>query len=228
MESISAIIEFPSEAGNTPGYLARPADNDSHPGLVVIQEWWGLVPHIKDVTERFAREGFIALAPDLYHGQAADEPDEARKLAMELDRERAVSEIVAAMRYLQDLEMVKPKQIGVVGFCMGGMLTIATAAASQQVGAAVAFYGAPRDLSLIPKIRAPLLGLYAEHDHGISPEMLRTFDEQLNANGVRHEIHVYPGAEHAFFNDARPHIYNPGAAQDAWKRTLEWFRNYLT
>lgn len=108
----------------TPGYLAMPAQAGRFPGIVVIQEWWGLVPHIKDVTERFARGGFVALAPDLYHGQAADEPDEARKLAMALDRERAVQEILAASRFLRSLDEVTPKKIGVVGWCMGGGLAL--------------------------------------------------------------------------------------------------------
>src|SRR5512136_3023370 len=109
------MIEFPINAHSAPGYLAQPDDTQTHPGIVVIQEWWGLVPHITDVAERFAREGFVALAPDLYHGQAASEPDEARKRAMALDRNRAVAEILAAAQYLETLKEVEPKKIGVVG-----------------------------------------------------------------------------------------------------------------
>lgn len=228
IEIYSKMIEFSSNKHTTPGYLAMPAGADRFPGLVVIQEWWGLVPHIRDVAERFAIEGFAALAPDLYHGQATSEPDEARKLAMELDREQAVAEIAAAMSYLQGMEQVHPKAIGVVGFCMGGSLTMATAAASQQVGAAVVFYGMPRELEIVSAIKAPLLGLYGEEDHGIPVDMVRSMEQKLQEHAVMHEVHIYPGAGHAFFNDSRPHIYQPDAAQDAWERTLGWFRKYLS
>jgi carboxymethylenebutenolidase len=227
MQIVTQMIEYASDAGVTPGYLAQPEREGQYPGLIAIQEWWGLVPHIKDVAERFAKQGFIALAPDLYHGQSAAEPDEARKLAMELDRQRAVKEIVAAISYLQGLPQVSPKKIGVVGWCMGGSLTIATAAASPQVGAAVAFYGMPADLNIVADIRGPLLGLYGEHDHSIPPERVHQFQAALEKADVVHEVHIYPGAEHAFFNDTRPQIYNPDAAQDAWERTLDWLRRYL-
>jgi carboxymethylenebutenolidase len=226
-DTTNKMINFQSNDHTTPGYLAQPEGDGRFPGLVVIQEWWGLVPHIKDVAERFAGEGFVALAPDLYHGQAASEPDEARKLSMELDRNRAVAEIVAAISYLQSLERVAPKMIGVVGFCMGGSLTVATAAASQEVGAAVVFYGMPPELEIVRTIQAPLLGLYGEKDHGIPVDRVRSLEQELESQGVKHEIHIYPGAGHAFFNDARPHIYQPEAAQDAWGRTLRWFQQHL-
>ena len=219
-------VNFASNGGNTPGYLAQPAQGTG-PGVVVIQEWWGLVLHIQEVCERFARQGFVALAPDLYHGQAASEPDEARKLLMEMDREQAVQEIVAAAGYLKGLAQVSPKKVGVVGFCMGGMLAVTTAASSDQMDAVVAFYGLPRDLSLARRIQSPLLGLFAEHDHGFSPEVVKSFEAELAKSSTQHEIHIYPGTQHAFFNDTRPKIYAPQAAQDAWERTLRWFQQYL-
>lgn len=228
MDIKTDMVNFSANGGVTPGYLAQPSQSGSYPGIVAIQEWWGLVPHIKDVVNRLAREGFVALAPDLYHGQKADEPDEARKLAMDLDRERAVREIVAAVRYLQSLEQVMPKKIGIVGWCMGGSLTLATAAASPEIGAAVAFYGAPRDLQSLRTIQAPVLGLFAEHDHGITPEMVHSIGQILQEQGVVYETHLYPGTQHAFFNDTRPNIYHAEAASDAWKRTLAWFRQHLS
>lgn len=226
-EIITQMIHFPSNGQTTPGFLAQPEGEEKHPGLVVIQEWWGLVPHIKDVCERFAHQGYIALAPDLYHGEATTEPDEARKLAMDMDRDRAVKEILAAIRYLQSLVYVSPKKIGVVGWCMGGALTIAATVESSDIGASVVYYGGFRDASIAQDIKAPLLGLYAEEDHGISVEMVHSFDQELEAAHVPHEIHVYPGTVHAFFNDARPTTYHPGAAKNAWKRTLAWFEKYL-
>lgn len=227
MEIESGLIEFQSNSGMTPGYFAAPRDGKQHPAVVAIQEWWGLVPHIKQVVERFASQGYIALAPDLYHGKTASEPDEARKLSMELDRERAVREIQAAMRYLSGLERVAPKKTGVVGWCMGGSLTIYTAAASDQVAAAVVFYGSPRDMEQARHVQAPLLGLYGEQDGGIPVEKVRLFENALQEAGVTYEIHTYTGAGHAFFNDTRPHAYHAQAAQDAWQRTLDWFGKYL-
>ena len=222
------MIEFPINAHSTPGYLAQPADGQPHPGVVVIQEWWGLVPHIKDVAERFAREGFIALAPDLYHGQAAAEPDEARKLAMALDANRAVQEIAAAARYLKKLQHSAPQKVGVVGWCMGGGLSLSTAAHhADLIGAAVAFYGRPLTAGDTAKLHVPVLGLYAEHDHGIPVEAVKAFEAEMQKQQVPHDVHVYPGTSHAFFNDTRPQIYQAAAAQDAWQKTLTWFRKYL-
>ncbi|MFN2223973.1 MAG: dienelactone hydrolase family protein [Chloroflexota bacterium] len=224
-------VDFPSNGGTTPAYLAQPADGQSHPALIVIQEWWGLVPHIKDVAERFAREGYIALAPDLYHGQAAEEPDEARKLAMAMDRDRAVAEIGAAARYLASLRATDPKRIGVVGWCMGGGLSLSAAAdyggrGSGAIGAAVCFYGRPLASSDCARLHAPVLGLFAEKDHGITVADVRAFEDELLFHGVPHQVHLYAGAHHAFFNDTRP-VYAPEAAADAWERTLDWFARYL-
>jgi carboxymethylenebutenolidase len=222
------MIEYSINDHFAPGYLAQPADGQPHPGVVVIQEWWGLVPHIKDVTERFAREGFVALAPDLYHGEAADEPDEARKLAMALDANRAVQEIAAAARYLKKMQNVAPQKVGVIGWCMGGGLSLSTAAHhADLIGAAVAFYGRPLTAGDTAKLEVPVLGLYAEHDHGIPVEAVHAFAAEMDEQHVPHEIHIYPGTSHAFFNDTRPQIYDAAAAQDGWQKTLAWFRKYL-
>lgn len=221
-------ISFPANGGSTPGYLALPVGNGRFPGVVVIQEWWGLAPHIKEVADRFAQVGYVALAPDLYHGQLATEPDEARKLAMALERDRAVAEILGAARYLQSLEVVSPKRIGVVGFCMGGGLTASAAAESDgELGAAVMFYGRPLDPNDTAKLQVPLLGLFGELDQGIPVEGVRAFAEELEAYGKTHKIHIYPGAQHAFFNDGRPHMYHAEAAVDAWEKMLAWFEQYL-
>jgi carboxymethylenebutenolidase len=224
----SKMINFPANEGSTPGYLAQPVADGRFPGVVVIQEWWGLAPHIKEVAERLAQAGYVALAPDLYHGQLATEPDEARKLAMALERDRAVAEILGAARYLQSLEEVAPKRIGVVGFCMGGGLAASAAAESRgELGAAVMFYGRPLDPNDTAKLQVPLLGLFGELDQGIPVEDVRAFAEELEAHGKTHEIHIYPGAQHAFFNDGRPHMYHAAAAADAWEKTVAWFGQFL-
>ncbi len=221
-------VEFASPGGLTPGYLAEPDDDRTHPAVIVIQEWWGLVPHIEDICCRFSQEGFVALAPDLYHGHSAAEPDEARKLAMALERDQAVGEIRAASEYLVGLEHVSPKQVGVVGWCMGGGLALSSAADGAQIGAAIAFYGRPLSADDTAKLKVPVMGLYAEHDHGITAADVQQFEQGLEKLQVPHLIHIYPGTSHAFFNDTRPGIYDPAAASDAWQRTLEWFREYLS
>ncbi len=224
---ITQMVQFPANGGSTPGYLARPTYAGPHRGVVLIQEWWGLVPHIEEVARRFARAGFVALAPDLYHGQTATEPDEARKLAMALDRGRAVAEIAAAARYLKAMDQVLPKWVGVVGWCMGGGLAISATAHSGDFAAAVAFYGQPLAADDVARIQAPILGLYGEADHGIPPERVHEFEAALKQYRIPHEITIYPGAGHAFFNDTRPQAYHEAAARDAWDRTLAWLRKYL-
>ena len=221
------MIDFKSNSHIIPGYLVEPADELDHPGLVIIQEWWGLVPHIKDVAERLGHEGFVVLAPDLYHGKASEEPDEARKLAMALDRDRAVSEIEAAARHVIARGEVRPKKVGVVGWCMGGGLALSTAASSPLFGACVSFYGRPLSESDTARIACPVLGLYGENDHGIPVAAVREFEAALQKTRVAHGVHIYPGAGHAFFNDSRPEAYNPAAAADAWSRTISWFRIHL-
>ncbi|MBI3159251.1 MAG: dienelactone hydrolase family protein [Chloroflexi bacterium] len=220
-------VHFPYDGQRIPGYLAAPAAPGKYPGLVVIQEWWGLVPHIREVADRFAQAGFVALAPDLYHGRATAEPDEARKLAMALDRQRAVAECSAAAAFLVEREDVSPKKAGVVGWCMGGGLSLSTAAHNDVIGAAVCFYGRPLEADDTARLRVPILGLYGEDDHGIPVGLVRGFEAALDEQGVAHEIVIYPGAPHAFFNDSRPGAFRPEAAADAWQRTLNWFHMYL-
>lgn len=223
------MIEFKANGGNAPGYLARPENATSAPGVVVIQEWWGLNNHIKSIAERFAGEGFVALAPDLYRGQVAVEPDDARKLAMELEYPQAIKDIQGAINYLRDQSDVQPKNVGVIGFCMGGRLTGLIAINGQYVGAAVPFYGIRDPLTDedVQKITAPLLCVYGEEDAGIPLDVVNANDAKLRAAGKTVETIIYPGAPHAFFNNERPHAYRHDAAEDAWGRALAWFRQHL-
>lgn len=223
------MVEFKANGGNAPGYLARPESASPAPGVVVIQEWWGLNDHIKSIAERFAKEGFVALAPDLYHGQVAVEPDEARKLAMELEYPQAIKDIQGAINYLRDQPGVQPKNIGVIGFCMGGRLTGLMAINGQHVGAAIAFYGVRDALTDedVQRITVPLLGVYGEEDASIPLDVVRANDAKLRTAGKIVETVIYPGAPHAFFNDERPSQYRPDAAEDAWGRALAWLRKYL-
>jgi carboxymethylenebutenolidase len=225
---VTESVEYPSNGKQGMGYLARPGDGQPHPAVVVIQEWWGLEEHIKDVARRFAQEGFVALAPDLYHGEVATEPDEARKLAMSMDRERAAKDIDGAVEYLRTLYTVSPKRVGMIGFCMGGALTLFSACRNPSVGAAADFYGGNMgDLSQVQGLNCALFGAFGEEDQGIPLDKIEELRKALRAAGKEFEITVYPGAPHAFFNDTRP-AYRPEAAQDAWQKALALFREKLT
>lgn len=220
------MIEFTANSGTAPGYLARP--DERAPGVVVIQEWWGLNDHIKAVTERFAEAGYAALAPDLYRGRVASEPDEARKLAMALQFPEAITDIQGAVDYLRAQPFVEPKRVGVIGFCMGGRLTGQMAIHGQRIGALAAFYGVPAlSDEEAAAVSAPLLAIYGETDQGFPPDLIAENDRKLGAAGKTYQVTVYEGAPHAFFNDTRPHIYHAQAAEAAWSETLNWFERYL-
>jgi len=217
-------VEFPSNSHACQGYLARPSA-ESGPAVVVIQEWWGLVSHIEDLVDRFAGEGFLAIAPDLFHGKTTRSPDEAGKLLMELDAERAEREIAAAGDYLLSLPECSSKSYGVIGFCMGGALAQYTVVKEANAGAGVSFYGGFRKVSIDwDQLRAPLLLIFGEKDKGVPAGPGRALGEQLRAKGKAVEVVVYPEADHAFFNDTRPEVYDAEASADAWKRTLEFLR----
>jgi carboxymethylenebutenolidase len=220
-------VTFPSNAHTCEGYLALPRGGRG-PAVVVIQEWWGLVPHIQDLADRFAAEGFLALAPDLYHGKTTKSPDDAAKMLMELDADRATAEILGAGGYLLGRPECSSSTFGVVGFCMGGALAQSAATRGEKVGAAVSFYGGFKDVKLDwQRLKAPLLMIYGEMDDGVPASKGIELQKELRAMGKDVNVAVYPGADHAFFNDTRPEVYNERAAEDAWRRTIELFRQHL-
>jgi carboxymethylenebutenolidase len=224
------IVEFPSNGTTGQGYLATPEGGDG-PGVVVIQEWWGLVDHIKDVCDRFAREGFVALAPDLYHGEKADEPDEAGKLMMSMNIEKAAKDMSGAVDFVRDRASGGAGGIGVVGFCMGGALALLIAAQRPDAVKAVApFYGVigwPAEQPDWANLGAAVQGHYAEKDDFASPEKVHDLEARLKELGKDVEVFIYPDAEHAFFNDTRPEVHDSAASQQAWDRTLAFFRSHL-
>jgi carboxymethylenebutenolidase len=220
------IVHFPSNRKDASGYLALP--KSAGPAIVVIQEWWGLVPHIKKVADRFAAEGFVALAPDLYHGKSTSSPDEAGKLMMAMRIDEAEKDLRGAVHYLLKHANTASTDVGTVGFCMGGALSLFAACKNPEVGACVVFYGGhPNVKPDLAALKAPVLGLYGERDRSVTPDSARALEKNLKELGKRAEIHIYPGADHAFFNDERPQVYNEPAAQDAWRRTIQFFRREL-
>lgn len=221
------MVQFASNGGTSGGYLSIPKKGTG-PGVIVIQEWWGLVDHIKDVCDRFADAGYVALAPDMYHGQSTKSPDEAGKLMMALRIDEAEKDLRGAVHYLLSQQATTSDKVGTIGFCMGGALSLYAASKNPQVGACVVFYGIhPNVKPDLPNLQAPVLGIYAENDKSTPPAAVKQLEAQLQRLGKSVEMHIYPGTDHAFFNDQRPEVYNAKAAADAWRRTLEFFARHL-
>jgi carboxymethylenebutenolidase len=219
------MIDFPANGTKTSGYLATPATGKG-PGVLVLQEWWGLVRHIKNVCDRFAAEGFTALAPDLYHGKTTAEPDEAGKLFMALSVGQAEKDLRGAVTTL--LQQASTKTVGAIGFCMGGQLALFAATLNPSVAACVDFYGIhPNVKPDYSKLSGPVLGLFAEKDQFVTPTAAKEVDAAIKKAGKRSEIHIYPNVDHAFFNDERADVYNKAAAEDAWRRTLAFLRQHV-
>jgi carboxymethylenebutenolidase len=222
------MIQFPANGRTAAGYLNTGAGTG--PGLVVIQEWWGLVDHIKQLCDRFAAEGFITLAPDLYDGKATKSPDEAGKLLMALQIGKAAKDMRGAAEYLLGLPNARPKKVATLGFCMGGQLALFAAQEyPETISATVDFYGyaihpkAPIDPL---KLQVPALAHFGRTDQTVKERDARALIERYHAAGKPFEAHFYD-AGHAFFNDTRPQVFDQPSADLAWQRTLTFLRAHL-
>lgn len=212
---------FPTTDGDTRAYLSLPPSG-SGPGLLVIQEWWGLVQHIADMTDRFAERGFVAMAPDLYRGEVAEEPDHAMTLMRELDIPNAAQALADAATYLRNHDANASGKVGCVGYCMGGGMTLLVAS-HGVIDAGAPFYGVlPGGLPDASSIRCPIQGHYAEHDDATAsvPELERSI--------AGSEFFVYPGTSHAFCNDDRPDVYDADASALAMDRATAFFMRHLS
>ena len=222
------MVEFASNGGSCTGYLATP-ESGSGPGVIVIQEWWGLVPHIKEVADRFANAGFTALAPDLYHGESSNSPDQAGKLMMALNIAQTEKDLKGAIKHLLGLPATSSKTVGTVGFCMGGQLSLYAACANPDVGACVIYYGVhPAVKPDVPSLKSPVLGFFAENDGFVTPEVARDLETQLKSAGKKTDFTIYPKANHGFFNDTRAENYHAEFAKDTWDRMLAFYRANLS
>jgi len=221
----SQMIEFAANGHTAAGYLSVPPSGRG-PGLVVIQEWWGLVDHIKVVADRFAAEGFVALAPDLYHGEQAKSPDEAMKLMMSLRLDAAAIDIDGAADALRANPAVTTTRVGVIGFCMGGALALhAASLAPERFAAAIDFYGARRDVKPDPTtLTVPLQLHLGSRDKSIPDPAAYIAD--LKSGGGPVEGYIYD-ADHAFFNDTRPTAFDAPAAALAWSRSLDFLAKHV-
>lgn len=222
-------VSFRSDGSTVDGYLARPNDGAAHPGVILIQEWWGIDSHIKELSRRLAHDGgYVVLAPDLYHGRVVAEPDEAQKAMMALNKDNAVAEIRAGIDYLQARDDVAPKKLGLVGFCMGGFLAWKTAEAENgEIAALAPFYGGGYRPSAddLRKITAPVLAQYGSHDDSIPAEHRQHIANLLKQENKTHKVLVYD-AGHAFMNPEHG-AGVPEAAEQSWAELLAWFKQYL-
>ena len=227
------IVEFRSNGDVAAGHLAIPSGTPNGAGVLVIQEWWGLVPQLTRVVDRLATHGYVAMAPDLYHGEFAEhtEMDRAAELMKALPPDRAARDMAGAIDALRAQEAVRADSVGVVGFCMGGALALLLAAnQGPRIGAAVSFYGAPLG-DMAPDwsgLTAPVLGHFAENDDWFPMPAIEELEATLKSLGKDVTFHFYPGTGHAFANDENPlGTHHPEAAEQAWDRTIEFLGRRL-
>jgi carboxymethylenebutenolidase len=220
-------LEFASDGERARGYLALPA-RGSGPGVLVIQEWWGLVDHIRDVCDRLAREGFVALAPDLYRGEVATGPDAAGRLMMDLELPRAARDLDGAVSALLSQNATMGGKVGALGFCMGGQLALYAATRNRRIGAVVDCYGIhPKLKPELAALEAPVLGIFAERDSFVPPAAAKKLEAELRAAGKRTDFVIFPEVDHAFLNDTRPDVYDAAAAERAWGLIVSFLRAEL-
>lgn len=222
-------VTYPSNGTTANAYVATPASGEG-PGVIVIQEWWGLNDQIRGVADMFAKEGFVALAPDFYHGKGAKigEPNEAQKLLMEMfQANTAARDAKAAAQYLTSQPSVTSAKVGVIGFCMGGFLALLTASvAPEKVAAAVDCYGVGQQMpDLKPARGIPVLGIFGGKDKSANADKVAALEQSAKDAGVPFTKHVYPEADHAFLNEHRPEVHRADDARDAWGRILPFLRS---
>jgi carboxymethylenebutenolidase len=224
---MSKHIEFKAGATTCGGELGEPGGGSKVGAVVVIQEWHGINAEMKAKVDRFASEGFLALAPDLYHGKIATNDADAGQLMGALDFGKALGEIAAAVQWLKEQPRSNGK-VAVLGFCLGGALTIAAAANIAGLACTVPFYGLPDVSKLdLSKITAPMLAQFAELDDWASPVKARQLEQDLKALGKSMELYVYEGAGHAFMRDSDKTKYHESSAKKAWPRTLAFLHQHV-
>lgn len=225
----TSMVSLPVNGNGAYAYVAQPDDDAKHPGLVLIQEWWGIEPHVVDLAHKLAVEGFVVAVPDLFHGQIATEPDDAQRMMMMVTSnvERAVREITGALDTVKAMPNVEPKKPGLMGFCMGGFLAYTVASRYADLGAVVPFYGAGYDPTpeQVEKVQAPVLAFYGDQDHSTPAQQIKKITSLYRAAHKDFEVHVYH-AGHAFINPAHGD-YREEAASQAWPLAVQFLKAHL-
>ncbi len=226
-----SMVQFPSDNFTIEAFLAQPSTPSSATaGVLVIQEWWGLNDHIKDIAKRFSQEGYAALAPDLYSRaghKVTQDPNEAARLMNALSSQAALRDLNAATKYFKSVPGVDPQRIGVVGFCMGGGFALMMATHNSDIKAAVPFYGKVPPSETLDYLLCPILYHYGAKDGWVTQEEVERLKQGLSEFGKPGEVLVYPESGHAFFNNTRPDAYRSQDAQIAWQRTLAFLAKHL-
>jgi carboxymethylenebutenolidase len=224
---MSKHIEFTTKTGTYSGELAEPEGTAKAGAVVVVHEWHGLSDEMRAKINRFAREGFIVLAPDLHHGKVATNDEEAKKLMSVFDFARAVGEIGSALEWIKKQPRSNGK-VGVVGFSLGGALTFATSAAVPGISCAIPFYGVLETSRLdLDKVTAPIQAHFAPHDDWANPDRARQIQEALEARGKSMDLHIYEGAGHSFMREGDKTTYHETSAKKAWERALSFLHKHL-
>jgi carboxymethylenebutenolidase len=219
----SESLNLDTSRGATTAYVARPrAEFDA--AVVLIQEWWGIVDHIRDLAGRYAKEGYLCVAPDLYRGTVTKNTEEAGALMQALEIDDGLETIRKAIDATEAAYQVK--RFAITGYCMGGTFAMRAACEMPELKAAAPFYGDIPEESVLAKLRVPTLFIAGKRDAWINPEKMNTLKEIAARHNLPVEVVSYD-ADHAFFNDTRPQVYNAEAAADAWRRVLEHFREHL-
>jgi len=221
-------VSYKSGDETVSGYLTLPDGGGKHPAIIVIHEWWGLNDWVRDQAQKYASEGYMALAVDLYRGKVATTPDEAHILMRGLPDDRGIRDLEAAFAYLSSRQDVEASKIGAIGWCMGGGWSIKLAEDQPKLAAFVVNYGAlPTDPAIIAKIKAPMLGNFGADDKGIPPESVRAFEAAMKADGKNPDIKIYEGAGHAYQNPNNKDGYRKEATEDSDKRITAFFHKEL-
>ncbi len=211
-------------------YVAQPDDDAKHPGLVLIQEWWGIEPHIRDLAQKLAAEGFVVAVPDLYHGKIVTEPDEAQKMVMMIggNIDKAAREIIGALETVKAMPNVDPKKLGIMGFCVGGLMTFVVASRYADLGAVVPFYPGGYDPTpeTVAQVNAPVLAFYGRKDESIPMGQVDKIEKMYRAAGKDYTSKVYD-AGHAFINPDHG-MGNEQAATEAWPLAVNFLKEKLT
>lgn len=224
-------VRYPGEGVQLFAYVAAPEAKEKRPALIVVQEWWGLNDHVKDITRRCAAAGYVAIAPDLYSrfGHVVTKnPNEAGELMNRLKQEDGIKDLMATITYLKTVPEADAARLGVIGFCMGGSYALRLPCETKDLKAAVPFYGqVPNPDTPLQSLACPVLYIYGEDDGWITKADVQRLAGALKKYKKPGEIKTYPGAAHAFFNDTRKDVYRPAEAKDAWARAMVFFRQHL-
>ncbi|MDQ2976542.1 MAG: dienelactone hydrolase family protein [Acidobacteriota bacterium] len=216
-------LNLNTSRGAATAFVARP-DNDTAAAVILIQEYWGINDHIRDIARRYAKEGYLCMAPDMYRGKLAKDAREASQLMQALPVEDGMEMIRETMNEAKQTYNVQ--KIGITGYCMGGTFALRAACEIDELGAAAPFYGDIPEENVLKRLKVPTLFIAGKRDAWINPEKVKQLQEAARKYDLPVEIVSYD-ADHAFFNNTRPEVYDPEAAADAWQRVLDLFRKHL-